>query len=228
MKNFLKENWFKLSLAVAFIVLVIFYPSQKNQPASILQVDAGQYKWQGENGAEKYKNVIWNKIKENRLSGLTSVGDVVAERKIACRWSDEPCYSLISKKDEYLRVEGGLARKYYFLTITKNGELQILKSLEELKKFFVPVDNEVEAMSFIAVTENDLKRNENDVLVGETAVSDDGYLVKVVKNNTFGCGRHDPQGVIFKVTKGGEITGVAIEVLPSYPRTRNFRYTCVD
>ena len=103
-----------------------------------------------------------------------------------------------------------------------------MKSLEELKKFFVPVDNEVEAMSFIAVTENDLKRNENDVLVGETAVSDDGYLVKVVKNNTFGCGRHDPQSVIFKVTKGGEITVVAIEVLPPYPRTRNFSYTCVD
>ena len=101
MKNFLKENWFKLSLAVAFIVLVIFYPSQKNQPASSLQVDAGQYKWQDENSAEKYKNVVWNKIKENRLSGLTFVGDVVAERKIVCRWSDEPCYSLISKNDEY-------------------------------------------------------------------------------------------------------------------------------
>lgn len=228
MKNFLKENWFKLALAIAFIVLVIFYPSQKNQSVSKKPFDTGQYKWQDENGAEKYKNVVWNKIKENRLSGLTSVGDVVAEREIACRWSDGPCYSLISKNDEYLRVEGGLARRYYFLTIAKNGELQTLKSLEELKKFFAPVDSEVEAVSFIGVTERDLKKNENDVLVGETAVSDDGYLVKVVKNNTFGCGRHDPQSIIFKVTKDGEITVVAIEVLPSHPRTRNFSYTCVD
>lgn len=184
------------------------------------------YEWRGENSAEKYKDVVWKKIIKERLNGFTSLGNDVAENKIACYWSDEPCHSLISKGDEYLRVEGGLMSVYYFLEITKNGENLTIKSLAGLKKFFAPVDNEIKAMSFIGVTETDLKKNKGDVLVGETAIIDDGYLVKVVKNRTFGCGRHDPQKVIFKITRAGEIMMTAIEILPP-PSEYDFG-TCVD
>lgn len=38
MKTFLKENWLKLTLAVALILFVFFYPSQKNQPAPAVHI----------------------------------------------------------------------------------------------------------------------------------------------------------------------------------------------
>jgi hypothetical protein len=184
------------------------------------------YDWKDENGAEKYKDVVWNKISKSRLAGFTSAGVVVMEEEIACFWSDEPCHPLISKENEYLRVEGGIISSYRFLVVIKNNETHTIKSLEELKEFFAPIDNEIEAMSFIGITERDLKENGKDVLVGETAVIDGGYLVKVVKNNTFGCGRHDPQKVIFKITKDGEITLIASEILP--PEPDNVPHACVD
>lgn len=222
----LKEKIFKILRWGGFVILLGFILVVAFGFAKKTFTDINpSYDWKDENGAERYKDIIWKKITERRLDGFTSIGDIVEEKEITCFWNEEPCKSLISKEDEHLRVEGGLASRYYFLTITENGEPQMVKSLGNLKKFFAPVDNEVEAMSFIGVTERDLKRNEKDVLVGETAVIDGGYLVKVVKNNTFGCGQHDPQRVIFKISKDGEKTLVATEILP--PESKNI-FSCVD
>lgn len=223
-----------IGVGVLLLLILIIKPQNyiriaDNSPAEKKSEDLSQYEWQDDGGIEKYKDVVWKKITEGRLNGFISLGNVVAEKEVACYWSDEPCYSLISKENEYLRVEGGLANSYYFLAIVRNGEPQTIKSLEKLKKFFAPVDNEVEAMSFVGVTENDLQSRLNNgdyILVGETAVIDDGFLVKVVKNNTFGCGRHDPQKVIFKITRAGEIMMTAIEILP--PPSEYDLGTCVD
>lgn len=210
-------RWGGLAVLLWLILIVVFGFAEKTYTDWYRDMNP-RYEWQAENGEEKYeekyKDVVWNKIIEERLNGFTYLGDVVVENKVTCYWSNEPCYSLIFEDGEYLRVEGGLVSSYYYLIVTKNRETQIVKSLEELKKFFAPVDNEVEAMSFIAVTERGLKWSKKDTLAGETAVIDDGYLVKVVKNNTFGCGRHDPQRVIFKITKAGEIIIIAVEILP--------------
>ena len=221
-------------VGASLLLIVIVKPQNyikisDSSPAEKKIFDTSQYEWQDKNDAEKYKNATWNTIKESRLSGLTSVGDIIVEKEIACYWSEEPCLSLILKEDEYLRVEGGLGSRYYFLEVTKNGETQTVKSLEELRKFFAPVDNEIKAMSFIGVTENDLRSRLNNgeyTLVGEITMIDDGFLVQVVKNNTFGCGRHDPQRVIFKITKAGTIAVIAVEMLP--PEPENTPHACVD
>lgn len=220
-KTFKILRWSGLTILVGLILVVALGFAKKTYRDT-----NARYEWQGENSEEKYKDVVWKKITEGRLNGLVSSSNAVMEKEIACYWDEKSC-RLISKEDEYLRIEGWLfSRYYYFLVATKDGETLTIKSLEGLKKFFAPVDSEAEAMSFIGVTGRDLKKNERDVLVGETAVIDDGYLVKVVKNNTFGCGRHDPQKVIFKITRTGEIMVTAVEILP--PPSKYDLGTCVD
>ena len=218
-----------MGVGVLLLLVIIIKPQNyikisDNPPAEKESKYLSQYEWQDEVGVEKHKDIVWNKIKESRLSGLTSADYVIAEEEgIDCYWADESCRSLLL---EYLRREGGLSSRYYFLTIAENNEVKTIKSSKELREFFTPVESEAEAMSFIGVTITDIKKNKGDVLVGETAVVDDGYLVKVVENHTFGCGRHDPQKVIFKITNGGEISVVALEVLP--PEPENTPYSCVD
>jgi hypothetical protein len=86
-----------------------------------------------------------------------------------------------------------------------------IDSVEKLKNRFSPIDNEAEAVSFIAVTNGDLKIDATGVPEGHTLPIDNGFLVQLVHNNTFGCGSHKPTGIIFEVSKVGEVQRVAFE-----------------
>ena len=122
-----------IAVGVLLLIILVVKPQNYIRIADNSPVkkspDTVQYKWQDKNDAEKYKNATWNTIKESRLSGLTSVGDIIVEKEIACYWSEEPCRSLISKEGEYLRVGGGISNRYYFLEVAKNRETLAIKSL---------------------------------------------------------------------------------------------------
>lgn len=72
-------------------------------------------------------------------------------------------------------------------------------------------DSKNEAVSTVAATSSDLQMNANNIIEGRIATIENGYLVQVVKKNTFGCGNHEPTGVIYQVSKNGEIQEIAVE-----------------
>jgi len=163
----------------------------------------GDYTWN--KGTENlYKDVSWNPITETKLSGL-ALTDKITENKTEKCISD---YEL-----PYLRTEGGMCGIGYWLEINENNVVTKVDSLEKLKAKFAPIDSELEAMSYVAVVTGDLYIYQ-DVLKGNTAGVEDGYLVNLTHNNTFGCGQHEPTGAVYKVTKEGTIENMAFEKEP--------------
>ena len=86
-----------------------------------------------------------------------------------------------------------------------------IDSKEKLTTRFAPIENEAEAVSFVAITQSGLKIDANGIPAGHTLAIGDGFLVQLVYTNTFGCGSHEPTGVIFKISKNGEMLRIASE-----------------
>lgn len=53
----------------------------------------------------------------------------------------------------------------------------------------------------MAAITDDLKVNADGIVEGRTTDTSGGYLVQVVRKNTFGCGSHEPTKVIYKVAR---------------------------
>ena len=102
--------------------------------------------------------------------------------------------------------------------------LDQVKNLDKLKDTFGPIDNEAEAASFIGVVTGDLVVS-GDIATGRTAVINDGFLVEVVRNNTYGCGSHKPTRVIYKVSRYGDMQQVAVE---QQPKIGSMSEICTD
>jgi len=163
----------------------------------------GNYKWT-EGTESLYKNVSWTPITSTKLSGLVTQGTIEEKKTEKC---------ITDYELKYLRTEGGLCGIGYWLEINENNTITKIESLEKLKEKFAPIESEQEAMSYIAVINGGLSI-ENNILKGGTAKIENGYLVNLIHNNTFGCGQHEPIGVVYKITTSGEISSVAFEKEP--------------
>ena len=161
--------------------------------------NAGNYQWTDETLRLQYSKVLWNKIIVPKLAGFYPKISLTEKKTEGC----EDIYTA-----SYLRIEGGLCGVGYWLE-DSNG--MRIDSKEKLAIHFVPIENEAEAASFIAVTQGGLKIDASGVPEGHTLEINDGFLVQLVYNNAFGCGSHKPTGVIFKILKSGEIRQIASE-----------------
>ncbi len=159
---------------------------------SIQEKVIGDYQWDDVNLKTQYSNVLWNKIANHKLAGFSPKAGL-AEKSI------EGCGADYEK---YLRVEGGMASVCFWLE-KNNGEK--INSLEKLVGNFAPVENEAEAVSFVAVTESDLKIDASGIPQGHVLTITDGFLVQLIKKHTYGCGNHKSTGVIYKITEDGNI-----------------------
>ena len=114
--------------------------------------------------------IQWHKITTSRLNGFAP-NLAVVERSEAK-----------TDDSQYLKIEGGLFPFGYWLE-TSNGSITTrIDSSEKLKEVFAPVDNESEAVSFVAVTTSSYK-TDGDMIVGKTATVGDDYLVQVARAN---------------------------------------------
>lgn len=170
-----------------------------NNGQSVKEKIVGDYEWDNPSLKTQYSNVSWNKITAHKLAGFFPKATLSERKTEGCEGRGD---------GSYLRVEGGLCGVGYWLE--GSGGVKI-DSIEELKGQFSPIDNEAEAVSFVAVTNEDLKIDASGVPDGHTLSVDNGFLVQLVRNNTFGCGSHEPTGIIFEVSKTGEIQRVAFE-----------------
>ena len=157
--------------------------------------------------------ISWRPITATRLSGLPSV----TEKALVS--GDLPCTHPMP--EEYLRREGGMCPVAYVL-LTELGT--VIDSKESLKNYFSPVTSEMEAMSFVAVTEYDLLQSK-EILKGQTSTANSSFLVKVARKNTFGCGHHEQSELVFRVDRSGDITLVSSKNIAG---TGNEFEVCVD
>jgi hypothetical protein len=174
----------------------------------------GEYEWKNETLQVQYGKVSWNKIVVHKLAGFSLVTPLVEKRTEGCN---------AIPYDAYLHVEGGLCGVGYWLEDLKGTKID---SKEKLLALLGSIDNEAEAMSFVVETQRGLIVGAQEVPEGHTAVVRDGFLVQAVYSNMYGCRDHRPIGVIFKVSKSGEIEQVASEKMK--PLGPDEPIICVD
>ncbi len=170
-------------------------------PAAIKEKLNGDYQWvwaseEDKGKYEKINEITWNRIVTSKYAGF--------EGKKAVEKMTKGCQLPPGK---YLRVEGGLCGVGVWLEI---GSKRI-DSLEALKKILFPINSEVKAISLVAATTSGLESNQEDIPDGHFLITDGVFFIQLVKKNIFGCGCHQPTGVIYKVTEAGEIQEVASE-----------------
>jgi hypothetical protein len=165
-----------------------------NQPA------VKNYTWISEQNKIDLAKISWNKIEATRLAGFNYKTNVAELKNEAC-----------GGEGHYLRTEGGMLRTGYCFSFKDGAVTKIIDSVAKLKEVFAPVNKEAAAVSFVAVMASDYKID-GDVMQGYSATVDDGYLVRIIQQNTFGCGNHKPTEAIYKVSKAGDVQLLAQEV----------------
>lgn len=170
------------------------------------------------------RGLTFNPITYRYFDGFTN-------KSIAQKYSE--CINIPTNVEAFnklLKVEGGICKKYFTLELTENGIKSEISTRAELARLLGPVDSEKKAVAFLYAIWPDLKYTNNGELVGSVAKTEDGYIVKAFRNNTFGCGIHYPVETIFKITLNGEIEGIASvkDVFNSESRNPQYIFGCVD
>jgi hypothetical protein len=154
----------------------------------------------------------WVPITIKRLEGLRPVQKIEAE-STRCKDARPAC----------LRREGGMLCHCNDLVLPDRTRIT---SPEGLKAAFAPVASAAEAADFVALQQGDLAVGGDGIITGHTYETEGGYLVQVVRRNTFGCGSHEPTGMVFKVSRAGDVTKVSEDPPPPKDPTRP--NVCVD
>jgi hypothetical protein len=170
-----------------------------NGGTGIKEKVAGDYQWENAAPQSQYPNALWNKITTHKLAGFSPKISLTEKKTEGCGGRGD---------GSYLRTEGGLCEVGYWLEDSNGAKID---SKEKLASRFAPIENEAEAVSFIAVTQPDLMIDTTGIPSGHTLTTSDGFLVQLVYKNTFGCGTHEPTGIIFKISNNGELQRIASE-----------------
>ncbi|MBI4127960.1 MAG: hypothetical protein HY459_02720 [Parcubacteria group bacterium] len=161
------------------------------------------YEWTSKSDQVRYEQAEWNTIVSSRYDGLKPRLSFIETAQAGCDY-----------RSEYLRREGGIRPVCFWLKVRRGlfkfVEIEI-KTPEKLREISAPVEDELEAVSFVALTNEDLKSNDQGILAGHSLAIEEGFLVEVIRNNALGCGPHVPTGTLYKVTFSGAITEIAKE-----------------
>jgi hypothetical protein len=112
---------------------------------------------------------------------------------------------------EYLKYEGGMCQIGYWLTDDGGNEI---RNKQKLLSLLGSINTEPKAISLLGLTINDLKISSDGILSGHIFFIHEGFLVEVIRKNTFGCGDHRPTSEIYFVHISGEYELIAKEILP--------------
>lgn len=189
-------------------------PSEPTPPASPNPLFS-DYEWEANAPIDKetIKTTAFEIDNFSRLGGLTPAHSFTEKRTEGCNnnGQGEPATAL--------RREGGRCGVFVSLE-DKDGNK--IESSNNLQTTFGPVENEAEAVSFVALTQSDVKTSDDGTQIeAQVAAAKDGYVVHVSRKNTFGCNMHVPTGELYFVQKNGEV-----QLLASEPKKRGT--VCVD
>lgn len=182
------------------------------------------YEWTSADYKAQYKKILkeypdtWQRITTTRLGGFTpnpttphedftGRGEVVPRLTLSEKHTGNPYGSNAENCEgydpdvDYLRTEGGLCRVGYWIEANDGTATSRLDTFDDLWEIFNPIGDAAEAVSFVAAAADDLKVSGEGIVEGYTTEVSGGYLVQVVRKNTFGCGSHEPTKVIYKVSR---------------------------
>jgi len=131
---------------------------------------------------------------------------------------------------------GGLDLVYIRYVIYKDGEFELIKTLEEMQNTFAPIASPTEALSYALASddffvyydleyERDLRYLVDVVEDTYVDVVEDGYLVHLYYYQFFGCGPHTTSAVDLLVTYAGQVEEVNWEGVFEYPDEDDL---CID
>ena len=117
---------------------------------------------------------------------------------------------------QFLYYTGGLFGSYVRYIIYQNGEFVLLKTEEDLRKLFTPIESPEEALSYVLAVKNlsasygiqydPAYEYEVDTIEDTYVTPDtDGHLVHLFHDQTFGCGPHWISEVDVHVSVEGNI-----------------------
>ncbi len=117
---------------------------------------------------------------------------------------------------QFIYYTGGLFGTYIRYIIYQNGEFVLLKTEEELRKLFAPIESPDEALSYVLAVKNlsayygldydPAFEYEVDTIEDTFVTPDtDGYLVHLFHDQMFGCGPHWTSEVDVHVSVEGNI-----------------------
>lgn len=178
-------------------------PTLKPTEAVTTGLLTDNYIWTDTILESRYADAEWDKITSSRYGGFSNSIILTEHKTEGC--GDDPI-------GNYIRFEGGLCQVGYWLEDTSGNKYD---TLLKLKTSFAPVQSTAEAVSFAASTQSDLAVDQSNKPAGLVIQTNNGFLVQLVRKNTFGCGNHHPTGVIFLVTTAGEVSSVAYQVAPT-------------
>ena len=133
-------------------------------------------------------------------------------------------------------LDGAAIKVCHRLVIYRDGKYEIVKTMDELRRIFAPVDSPDEALSFALAAGHyfaSYGQTVQDDLVYSTRILEDtrvetganGYLVQVFSTKFVGCGPFDTSAVVIKVTKDGKVEEVSRTPVYRDPSLDN---TCAD
>lgn len=117
---------------------------------------------------------------------------------------------------QFFYYTGGLFGSYVRYIVYQNGEFVLLKTEEDLRKLFAPIESADESLSYVLAAKNlsayyglqydSAYEYEVDTIEDTSVTPDtDGYLVHLFHDQTFGCGPHWVSEVTVHVSIEGDI-----------------------
>ena len=137
---------------------------------------------------------------------------------------------------EFIYATGGLFTTYLRYVILRDGQQVIIKTADEFRNIYVPIDSPDEALSYTLALRNlgayyglakdpaykyEVRKIEDTHVISEA----DGYRLNLYSHQFFGCGPHWTSLVELLVTFDGTITEVS--ATPVF-RDPNMDDLCVD
>ncbi len=137
---------------------------------------------------------------------------------------------------QFFYYTGGLVGNYVRYIIQQNGEFVLLKTEDDFRKVFAPIESPDEALSYVLALRNlsayyglqYVAGYEYEVdTIEDTHVTPeaDGYLVHLFHDQVFGCGPHYTSEVDIRVSVDGNVEEVANTPIFRDP---NMDDLCVD
>jgi hypothetical protein len=137
---------------------------------------------------------------------------------------------------QFLFYTGGLFGNYVRYVVQQDGEFTLLKTEEDFRKLFAPIESPDEALSYVLAVRNlsayygleYLSGYEYDVdTIEDTYVSQEagGYLVHLFYDQVFGCGPHWTSEIDVRVSVEGDVEELSPKAIFRDP---NLDELCVD
>ncbi|HET9905016.1 MAG TPA: hypothetical protein VFQ23_00200 [Anaerolineales bacterium] len=137
---------------------------------------------------------------------------------------------------QFFYYTGGLFGNYIRYVIYQNGEFLLIKTAEDFRRIFAPIESSQEALSYVLAVKNlsayyglkhdpAYKYEVNTIEDTYITPDSDGFLVHLFHEQVFGCGPHWTSEVDVRVSVEGNVEEVASQPILRDP---NLDDLCVD